>query len=55
MPAVPVKFSPRLQVSGEYAMLYHAASNGAFTLKPVVMEALTAMRRAGTAMLQHVP
>ncbi|XP_043230025.1 delta-aminolevulinic acid dehydratase-like [Amphibalanus amphitrite] len=35
------------QVSGEYAMLYHAAAQGAFSLKPVVLEALTAMRRAG--------
>lgn len=35
------------QVSGEYAMLYHAAENGCFTLKAGVMESLTAFRRAG--------
>jgi len=28
-------------------MLYHASQQGAFGLKPVVMEALTSMRRAG--------
>lgn len=35
------------QVSGEYAMLWHGANNGAFDLKAIVMESLTAMRRAG--------
>jgi len=35
------------QVSGEYAMLVHGAKSGAFDLKRVVMETLTAMRRAG--------
>lgn len=35
------------QVSGEYAMLWHGAKNGAFDLKAIVMESLTAMRRAG--------
>ncbi|XP_064616566.1 delta-aminolevulinic acid dehydratase-like [Liolophura sinensis] len=35
------------QVSGEYAMLYHAAQNGAFDLKTVVLEVLQGMRRAG--------
>ncbi|XP_072045112.1 delta-aminolevulinic acid dehydratase-like [Amphiura filiformis] len=34
-------------VSGEYAMLYHASQHGAFELKAVVMESMTAMRRAG--------
>lgn len=36
-----------LQVSGEYAMLWHGSSAGAFDLKAIVMESLTAMRRAG--------
>lgn len=35
------------QVSGEYAMLYHGSVAGAFQLKPVLLETLTAMRRAG--------
>ena len=35
------------QVSGEYAMLYHGAANGAFELRGVLMETLTSMRRAG--------
>ncbi|XP_064395914.1 delta-aminolevulinic acid dehydratase-like [Halichondria panicea] len=35
------------QVSGEYAMLWHGSSAGAFDLKAIVMESLTAMRRAG--------
>jgi len=34
-------------VSGEYAMLWHAASNGAFDLKTAVLESLRGMRRAG--------
>lgn len=39
------------QVSGEYAMLWHGAKNGAFDLKAIVMESLTAMRRAGADVL----
>jgi porphobilinogen synthase len=39
------------QVSGEYAMLYHAAAAGAFKLRPAVLESLTAMRRAGADIL----
>ncbi|KAI9341131.1 hypothetical protein BDR26DRAFT_802352 [Obelidium mucronatum] len=35
------------QVSGEYAMLYHAAKNGVFELKVGVMEATEACLRAG--------
>jgi len=35
------------QVSGEYAMLYHGAANGAFNLETTLMEVLTSMRRAG--------
>lgn len=35
------------QVSGEYAMLWHGAKSGAFSLNDIVMETLTSMRRAG--------
>lgn len=35
------------QVSGEYSMIYHAASNGVFDLKIALSEILTSMRRAG--------
>ncbi|XP_054710237.1 delta-aminolevulinic acid dehydratase-like [Uloborus diversus] len=35
------------QVSGEYAMLYHASQAGVFNLKDAVLESLTSMRRAG--------
>lgn len=35
------------QVSGEYAMLYHAAQSGVFNLKDAVLESLQSMRRAG--------
>ncbi|XP_046986788.1 delta-aminolevulinic acid dehydratase [Schistocerca americana] len=35
------------QVSGEYAMLYHAAKAGALDLKQALEEVLLAMRRAG--------
>lgn len=35
------------QVSGEYAMLWHAAQAGAFELRDGVMESLIAFRRAG--------
>jgi len=35
------------QVSGEYAMLYHGAQAGAFSLKDGVMESLLCARRAG--------
>ena len=35
------------QVSGEYAMLTHAANAGAFDLQTAVMESLVSMRRAG--------
>ena len=34
-------------VSGEYAMLYHAAEHGVFKLKDAVLESLLAYRRAG--------
>ncbi|XP_055298823.1 delta-aminolevulinic acid dehydratase [Sitodiplosis mosellana] len=39
------------QVSGEYAMLWHGAKNGAFNLNAIVMETLTSMRRAGADVL----
>lgn len=35
------------QVSGEYAMLIHAAKAGVFSLKDAALESLTSMRRAG--------
>ncbi|XP_015596742.1 delta-aminolevulinic acid dehydratase [Cephus cinctus] len=35
------------QVSGEYAMLYHGAQNGAINLESVLKEVLLSMRRAG--------
>ena len=41
-------------VSGEFAMLHHAASAGAFELKAGVMEALHSMRRAGKEILSHL-
>ena len=43
-----------LQVSGEYAMLYHGSQAGAFDLKTVVMEAITSMRRAGNISHAHI-
>lgn len=39
------------QVSGEYAMLYHGAKNGAFDLNTILMETLIGMRRAGKALI----
>ena len=39
------------QVSGEYAMLYHAAQAGTFDLKSAVLESLYGMRRAGASIL----
>ena len=42
-----------LQVSGEYAMLYHGSKAGAFDLKTIVMECLTSMRRAGKSMCKR--
>eukprot|EP00730_Choanoeca_flexa_P013752 TRINITY_DN5665_c0_g1_i1.p2 TRINITY_DN5665_c0_g1~~TRINITY_DN5665_c0_g1_i1.p2 ORF type:complete len:133 (+),score=20.95 TRINITY_DN5665_c0_g1_i1:803-1201(+) len=35
------------QVSGEYAMLWHASQAGALDLKDGVLESMTAFRRAG--------
>jgi porphobilinogen synthase len=39
------------QVSGEYAMLHHAAAAGALELKTAVLETLTGFRRAGADIL----
>lgn len=39
------------QVSGEYAMLWHGAKNGAFNLNATLLETLTSMRRAGADVL----
>merc|ERR1711881_704500 len=39
------------QVSGEYAMMYHGAANGAVDLKTVVLESLTSLHRAGADIL----
>jgi len=39
------------QVSGEYAMIHHAASAGAFDLRSAVSESLTGLRRAGADVL----
>ncbi|XP_028394740.1 delta-aminolevulinic acid dehydratase-like [Dendronephthya gigantea] len=39
------------QVSGEYAMLYHASQAGAFKLKDSVLETLQCMRRAGADLI----
>ena len=35
-------------------MLYHGSKAGAFDLKSIVLECLTAMRRAGIAMMVNV-
>ena len=35
------------QVSGEYAMLYHGAENGAFDLEAALHETILSMRRSG--------
>lgn len=35
------------QVSGEYAMLWHASKSGAFSLRTAVLESLQAIQRAG--------
>ena len=40
-------FNTRVQVSGEYAMLWHGSTAGAFDLKTIVLESVTSMRRAG--------
>ena len=39
------------QVSGEYAMLWHAAAAGSFELKRAVLESLAGIRRAGADIL----
>lgn len=42
------------QVSGEYAMLWHGAANGAINLNAVLMETLQSMRRAGKTFLKFL-
>ncbi|KAJ2783941.1 Aminolevulinate dehydratase [Coemansia javaensis] len=39
------------QVSGEYAMLHHAASAGVFDLKTAVLENITGLHRAGCSLI----
>jgi len=39
------------QVSGEYAMLYHAAAAGAFDLRKAVEESMVSFRRAGATII----
>lgn len=39
------------QVSGEYAMLWHAAQAGALDLRAAVMESCTAFTRAGARVI----
>lgn len=39
------------QVSGEYAMLWHAAAAGSFELKRAVIESITCLRRAGAEII----
>lgn len=39
------------QVSGEYAMLIHAANAGAVELRAAVLESLYAMKRAGASVI----
>ena len=46
--AAAAKSRPSPQVSGEYAMLWHGSTAGAFDLKTIVLESITSMRRAGT-------
>ena len=40
-----------LQVSGEFAMLYHGSKAGAFNLKTIVLETIEGMRRAGKLLI----
>lgn len=42
------------QVSGEYAMIYHAAKNGAIDLKGALTEILHSLRRAGTKFIEKI-
>jgi len=39
------------QVSGEYAMIWHAAAAGAFELQRAVSESFTSLRRAGATII----
>ncbi|KAJ8936910.1 hypothetical protein NQ318_010937 [Aromia moschata] len=42
------------QVSGEYAMIYRGAQEGAFELRPALMEILGSLRRAGADVIISV-
>lgn len=42
------------QVSGEYSMIYHAAKNNVADFKVILMEILTAMRRAGNILILYL-
>ena len=48
LPHVPLAV---YHVSGEYAMLVHAAANGAFDLETAVMEVVTSFKRAGISII----
>ncbi|KAJ2011430.1 Aminolevulinate dehydratase, partial [Coemansia sp. S610] len=39
------------QVSGEYAMIHHAASAGVFNLKTAVLESMASLQRAGCSLI----
>ncbi|KAJ2325879.1 Aminolevulinate dehydratase [Coemansia sp. RSA 2673] len=39
------------QVSGEYAMIHHAAAAGVFNLKTAVLESMTSLQRAGCSLI----
>ncbi|KAJ2119019.1 hypothetical protein GGF48_004393, partial [Coemansia sp. RSA 921] len=39
------------QVSGEYAMIHHAATAGVFDLKTAVLESMTSLQRAGCSLI----
>jgi len=48
VPNVPIAV---YQVSGEYAMIWHGAKNGAFDLKDIVLETCRSMNRAGASVI----
>lgn len=48
VPNVPIAV---YQVSGEYAMIWHGAQNGAFDLREIVMESCRCMARAGASII----
>jgi len=48
VPHIPIAV---YQVSGEYAMMWHGAQNGAFDLKDIVLETCRSMNRAGASII----